>query len=56
MNMASVRIGLVALPPADAYVLQVFIILSKASTSLPLRALRNPSQRLISVSKACLYD
>ena len=56
MNMASVKIGLVALPPADAYVLQAFIIWLKASRSLSLRALRKPSQRVISVSKACLYD
>jgi hypothetical protein len=54
MNIASERIGLVAMPAADAYILHMFIIVSKASMSFPRKALRKASQRLISVSNACL--
>jgi hypothetical protein len=54
MNIASVRIGRVAMLPADAYILQAFIICVKASKSLPRKAFPKPSQKEISASNACL--
>jgi hypothetical protein len=54
MNIASVSIGRVAMLPADAYILQAFIICVKASKSLPRKAFPKPSQREISASNACL--
>ena len=56
MNMASDSMGLVAMPAADACVLQAFIMSLKASGSLSRSALRNGSQWLISDSNACRYD
>jgi hypothetical protein len=53
MNMASERMGLVAMPAAEACILHAFIMLVKASESLSRSALRKGSQRLISDSSAC---
>jgi len=51
MNIASVIMGLVADPAAEAYLLQAFINSSKAVLSSLRSAFRNPSHFLISLSK-----